>query len=73
MRDWMSLQPKATRYGAWINADVSPPRDLVAAAVDLAVVAATQWDSEFIADLAPQRAALGKAQVMGVARRTAAD
>lgn len=69
----MSLQPKRTSYGAWINADILPPGRLVTAAVDLAMVPATQWDGELIADLAAQRAALGKTQVMGIARRTAAD
>lgn len=73
MREWMCLQPKGTGYRAWINADVSPPSGLVTEAVDLAMVPATQRDGELIADLARQRAPLGKAQVMRFARRPATD
>jgi hypothetical protein len=32
----------------------------------LAMVTATQWDSEFVADFAAQRAALREAKMMGI-------
>jgi hypothetical protein len=41
--------------------------------MQLAMMAAAQRDGELIADLAGERPALGKAQVMGIARLTAAD
>ena len=37
------------------------------------MMTAAERDGEFVADLAGERPALGKAQVMGIARLTAAD
>jgi hypothetical protein len=42
-------------------------------AVDLAMVTPTQWDDELIADLAPQRPALGKPQMMRIRRAATAN
>src|SRR5579862_992310 len=41
--------------------------------VDLAVVSAAERDGELVADLAAKRAALGEAQMVGVAGLAAAD
>ena len=41
--------------------------------MQLAMVEATNWDGVFVADLAAERARLGKANVMRLARRPAAD
>ena len=50
-----------------------PPCSFIAASVDLAVVATAQWNSEFIADLAIERPALRKSEVMGIRRASAAN
>src|SRR5215472_1866870 len=49
----MRLQPQHASGGCRINTELVPPRGFVAAAMDLAVVPATERDSEFITDLAP--------------------
>jgi hypothetical protein len=59
----MRLKPQHPSRGRRIDAGLLPPSGLIAAAVDRAMVSATQGHSEFIADLAPQSPALGKAQV----------
>ena len=41
--------------------------------MQLAMMEATNWDGVFVADLAAERARLGKANVMRLARRPAAD
>ena len=50
-----------------------PPSPLVASPVDLAVVHAAERDDEFIARLAPERARLRVAKMMGIGWLTAAD
>src|SRR6516164_3641862 len=50
----------------WVNAGLPPPRALVARAVHRAVMPATEWDRELIADLAAERTGLGEPEVVGV-------
>src|SRR5580658_6051783 len=69
----MGLEPQHPGCNGWIDAGVSPPSGFLATAVDLAMVSAAQRDGELIADLAPQRPALGKSQVMGIRGLSAAD
>ena len=69
----MRLKPQHPSRGRRIDAGPLPPSGLIAAAVDRAMVSATQGHSEFIADLAPQSPALGKAQVAGARGLAAAD
>jgi hypothetical protein len=66
----MAFQPEGTGEDHRINARLLPPGRFIAAAMNLAMVAAAQGDGELIADLAPHRPALCEAQVMGVRRLT---
>src|SRR5262249_17322453 len=49
-----------------VNAGLPPPRALVAGAVHRAMMPAAEWDRELVADLAAERAGLGKSEVVGV-------
>jgi hypothetical protein len=42
-------------------------------AVNLAVMSTAEWDGEFVADLAPERAKLGKANVVRIDGLPSAD
>src|SRR6516165_11055079 len=50
-----------------------PPGALIAAPVQLAMVQPADRDGEFVADLAPDARRLGKLEVMGIRRGSAAD
>jgi len=69
----MRLEPQHSGYSRRINPELLPPVGLIAAAVGLAMVSATQRDGELIADLTTERAALGKAQVVDIGGLPAAD
>jgi len=69
----MRLKPQRARLNGRINSYFQPPHGFVTAAMDLAMMSPAQWHGVLIADLAAKRAALRKAQVMGVARCAAAD
>ena len=69
----MSFDPKRAGCRGGVNASLLPPCGFVAVAVEFAVVAATKRHSELVADLARQRPALGKAQVVRVGRLATAD
>jgi hypothetical protein len=56
----MGLKPQHSSHSRRINPELAPPRGFIAAAVDRAMVSATQRDRELIADLAAKGAALGK-------------
>jgi len=56
----MRCQPKHAGIDGGIDAGIFPPSSFVAAAVDLAVVAAAQRHGELIAHLAPERLKLGE-------------
>jgi hypothetical protein len=60
------FQPERTSRHGRIDPGAAPPGGFIAAAVDLAVVAAAQRDSELVADLAAECSALGKAQVVWI-------
>ena len=62
----MRLEPQRPRGDSRIDPGFTPPCGFIAAAVNLAMVAAAQRDGELIADLAAERAALREPQVMGI-------
>jgi hypothetical protein len=49
----MCLQPKEASRRTRIDTNLLPPGDFIGAAMHFAVVSPAQWDSEFVADLAP--------------------
>jgi hypothetical protein len=51
----MTLQPQDTGGNGRINARPFPPCRFIATAVNFAMMAATQWDRELIADFAAER------------------
>lgn len=67
------MQPKLMCRDRRINPSLIPPCRFVMTAVDLTMVPTAEWDRELIADLAAECAALGKAQMMRVARDPATD
>ena len=70
----MGLQPKLrARLTVGLDSNFFPPRGFVATAMNLAMMTAAQWDSEFIAHFAAERWALREAKVVGVRRLSAAD
>ena len=52
---------------------LAPPCGLVTVAVNLAVMSTAERDGEFVADFAPERAKLGKANVVGICGLPSAD
>jgi hypothetical protein len=64
----MSLEPKRARHRERIDASISPPCGFVAAAMNFAMVAAAQWDGEFVARSARYSAALCETEMMRVRR-----
>ena len=69
----MRLKPQGPGGGKWIDRGLAPPLSFIAVTVELTMMPAAQRHRELIADLAPERPALCKAQMMGIARPTAAD
>ena len=69
----MCCAPQLTGACKGIDTGPTPPRRLIAMPMQFAMMTAAERDGEFVADLAGERPALGKAQVMGVARLPAAD
>ena len=69
----MAFAPELLGNEARINAERLPPRSLVPAVVEIAMVRAAERDSELVAHLAPERPRLSKAEVMSVGRGAAAD
>src|SRR5215472_13024706 len=82
LREWWSLRPPLARSVRRlpepagnldrIDAGLPPPRALVARAVHRTMMPATERNRELIADLATERARLGKSEVVGVRRLAAA-
>lgn len=62
----MRLTPQRTRFDHRIDSHLEPPHWFVAAAMNLAMVASAQGHGEFVANLATERPALGKAHVVGI-------
>ena len=69
----MALQPQHPGLGEGIDACFAPPSRFIAMAMQFAVMAAAERDGELVADLAAERPALGKAQMMGIAGLAAAE
>ena len=69
----MRLKPQGSCSNDRLNGHLPPPDGFVAIAVQLAMMAPAQRYRELVADLAPERPALGKAEMMGVTGTTAAD
>jgi hypothetical protein len=64
--------PKLAGNFQRVDADILPPQVFASRAVQLAVMAAAERDSEFIAHLAAERPLLGEADVVRVGRATSA-
>jgi hypothetical protein len=69
----MYLKPQRAGGDGRINPGLAPPSGFIAVAMDLAVVASAQRNRELIADLAPERSALGESQVVGIGGLPAAN
>ena len=64
----MRFEPQRAGRNGGIYSDLPPPRGFITESVHLAMVPSTQGDGELVADLAAERPALRKAQVMGIRR-----
>ena len=69
----MGFEPQLTGRDGRVDAGFAPPRRFIAMTMELAVMTAAERHGELVADLAAERPALGKAQVMGVGRFTTTD
>src|ERR1019366_7419226 len=69
----MRASPKRERNRHRIDIETAPPRCLVTVPVKLAMMQATNRNSELIADFASQRARLCKTKMMRIGRFAAAD
>ena len=63
---WMSFKPQRTRGASRIEPELVPPRCFVAMMMELAMMSSAQGDGELVAHPAPERAVLGKAQMMSI-------
>jgi len=68
----MRLQPQRTSHCCRFDPNLLPPRNFIALPVDLAMMTSAEGNDELVADLAPQRPALGKTQMMRKRKRGAA-
>src|SRR3984957_18338335 len=66
------MLPEHARDRQRIDLGLLPPRGFVTMPVQLSMVDTAHRDGELVADLAPKRAWLGKAQMVGVCGQTAA-
>ena len=62
----MCLQPQGAGRSSWVNSSLLPPSRFVAAAMQLAMMGATEGDDKFVAGLAAERTQLGEAQMVGI-------
>jgi len=69
----MRLQPQRASTDSRIGTDLLPPGSFIATVMNLAVMAPAQRYRELIADLATDRSALRKAQMVGIRRATTAN
>ena len=69
----MRFEPERAGSGGGNNASLFPPCRLVDTAMDLAMMAAAERHGELIADLATQRAWLGKPKMVRVGGRATAN
>ena len=69
----MRFEPQCTGGDGRINADLLPPRRLVATAMDFAMMAAAERYGEFVANLSAKGPLLRKAQMMRIRGRATAN
>ena len=62
--------PQIERDGQRVYANSGPPGSFIAVAMQFAMVKPTDGDRVFVADVAAERARLGKANLMGFGRRS---
>jgi hypothetical protein len=67
-----ALLPQLQGYGQRVDIDPVPPHFLIAMLVQFPMMQPAERDGEFVADLAPQRARLCKAQMVSICGGTAA-
>ena len=70
---WMEVPPQRECGRRRIDTRPLPPCGFVAMVMDLAMMTAAERDCKFIADLATERPALCKAQVMWIRRAATAN
>ena len=71
-QDWL-VCPEIPSHFDGLYLEVSPPRDLVAKAVQIPMMLTAQGHGELVTDLASEGSWLRKFQVMGIAGRALAD
>ena len=69
----MALKPQHAGSRKRIYSGILPPRSFTTVAMELAVVRATEWHRELIADLAAERARLREAQMVWIGGPATAD
>ena len=69
----MGFEPERPGCRRRIGTGLLPPCCFVTAAVNFAMVSAAEWHGEFVAHLPAQCPILGKAQMMSIGWRAAAD
>ena len=69
----MRFKPEHAGGREWIYSGLSPPRPFIAAAMDLAMMRATQRHRKFVAHLATERTRLRKAQMVRIRRPPTAN
>jgi hypothetical protein len=62
----MALKPQCACSDRGIDADVTPPRRLIAAPMHFTMMTAAEGHGELIADPAPKCPLLGEPQMMGI-------
>ena len=65
------MLPQPLRYRQRVEVSSLPPQAFVAALMEFTMVGPAEWDSELIADSAPERAALRELKMMRVRRAAA--
>ena len=68
-----AIVPKSLGNRQWIDTQIIPPVDFLASLMELPMMDTAERNGELVADLEPQRPGLGKAQVMGIGWRAAAQ
>jgi hypothetical protein len=69
----MGFKPERAGSRKWIYSGVSPPRPFITAAMDLAVVRATERHRKLVTHLATERTRLREAQMVWIGGPATAD
>jgi len=69
----MGVEPQLARCDGWIDVQFTPPGGFIPAAVQFAMMAATQRHRELITDFAAKGHRLGETQVMSIAGGATTD